>query len=131
MIRFRYAFRFGAVLLLAFLAPWQVGSSDAEERNMMPGKTLMTFCSGKYDTDVGVCSGYIMAVAEAMAQKQGLYGQKACGHDGIKAQQLVDLVKLDIGDHPDLEKQPAGPMVAGIIARSFPCYADYEPAAGQ
>lgn len=130
MIRFRRAFRFGTVLLLAYLAPWQVGSSDAAQ-NVMAGQTLMTFCNGKYDTDQGVCSGYVMAIAEAMTQGQDVYGQRSCGHDGIKAQQLVDLVKMEIGENPDLQKQPAGAMIATVMSRSFPCYGNFEPAAGQ
>jgi hypothetical protein len=97
----------------------------------MDGQTLMTFCSGKFDTDFGICSGYVMAVAEMMMSGQAAYGQRSCGHDGIKAQQLVDLVRMDVSEDADVARKSAGPMVATILSKSFPCYDALEPAAGQ
>ena len=128
----RHTLRFTAVLLLSLLAPWQVPHSGAEvlPQDALGGKTLMTFCTGKSDVDSGVCSGYIMAVAEAMSGGQAMYGQKACNLDGIKAQQLSDLVRMDLAENPTIQTLKAGPMVAAIMAKSFPCYNDYAPAAG-
>ena len=130
----RHVIRFMLVLPLAYLAPGQVSISgaagEALPQDMLGGRTLMTFCGGKTDTDAGVCNGYILGVAEAMLAGQTVYGTRSCNHDGIKAQQLVDLVRMDLSENPDLQKQKAGPMVAGILAKEFPCYNDYTPAAG-
>lgn len=132
MRHFRHILRFTAVLLFGLLAPWQVPHSGAEvlPQDALGGKTLMTFCTGKTDVDSGVCSGYIMAVAEAMSGGQAMYGQKACNLDGIKAQQLSDLVRMDIAENPAIRTMKAGPMVAAVMSKSFPCYNDYAPAAG-
>lgn len=132
MRHIRHTLRFIAVLLLSLLAPWQVPHSGAEvlPQDALGGKTLMTFCTGKSDVDSGVCSGYIMAVAEAMSGGQAMYGQKACNLDGIKAQQLSDLVRMDIAGNPAIQTMKAGPMIAAIMSKSFPCYNDYAPASG-
>ncbi|MGZ9109196.1 MAG: Rap1a/Tai family immunity protein [Micavibrio sp.] len=129
----RHALHFIVILLAVFLWPGQIPLSDANDgfsRDLIGGKTFMVFCKGKHDTDLGVCNGYIMAVAEAMTSEQPVFGQRACGHAGIKAQQLVDLVRMDLAENADLSNHPAGVMVASILARQFPCYDNYEPAAG-
>ena len=133
MHSFRHAFRFMIVLLLAYLALGSIVPSDAKDgfsRELIAGKTLLTFCSGQYDTDLGICNGYIMAVAEAMTSEAPVFGQRACGHAGIKAQQLVELVRMEAGEMPQIQTQPAGVMVASVLAHAFPCYDDYEPASG-
>lgn len=132
----RHALHFTVFAAAVFFWPGALPPSDAKDgqaahfsRELMAGQTLMNFCAGKYDTDAGLCSGYIMAVAEAMTTGQPIFGQRACGHAGIKAQQLVDLVRLDIADRPDLGAQPAGVMVASILAAQFPCQDSYRAAA--
>lgn len=132
MRHIRHTLRFTAVLVFSLLTPWQVSHSGAEvlPQDTLGGKTLMTFCTGKTDVDSGVCSGYIMAIAEAMSGGQAMYGQKACNLDGIKAQQLSDLVRMDISENSNIQTMKAGPMVAAVMAKSFPCYNDYAPAAG-
>lgn len=128
MPRFRHVFRFFLIAAAAFFGFGHVAFSSAGRG--MDAQTLMTFCSGKFDTDFGICSGYISAVAEAMLDGNALYGARACGHDGVKAQQLVDLVRMDFSEDDALRRQSAGEMVAGILARSFPCYDNISPAAG-
>lgn len=129
MRAFRHAFRFLLIATAVFFGFGQAAFSGPEKG--IDGQTLMTFCSGKYDTDFGICSGYVMAIAEAMMAGETVYGQRSCGHDGIKAQQLVDLVRMDVGEENSITRQGAGPMVANILARSFPCHDLLEPAAGQ
>lgn len=128
----RHALHFIIVTLVVFFWPGALPPSDAKDgfsRELMAGQTLMVFCNSKHDTDVGLCNGYIMAVAEAMTTNQPVFGQRACGHEGIKAQQLVDLVRLDLTDRPDLGTQPAGVMVASVLAGQFPCPDTYRSAA--
>lgn len=137
----RHFFRFILVSLLAFFSPAQIQISgaapgsktmptEAMSAETMHGDTLMTYCAGQYDVDLGICTGYILAIAETMVTGQASFGQHACGHDGIKAQQLVDLVRLELGQQPDLKNQPAGVMVANVLASAFPCLDDLAPAAG-
>lgn len=129
----RHLFRFLVILSLAYLAPGAVVKSDAKDgysRELIAGQTLLNFCSGRYDTDLGVCNGYIMAVAEAMTSEQPVFGQRACGHAGVKAQQLVELVRMEAGEMPQMQTLPAGVMVASVLSHAFPCYDQYEPAAG-
>ncbi len=132
MRAFRYVVRFMLIATAVFFGFGQAAFSGAGQgvARGIDGRTLMTFCSGKYDTDLGVCSGYIMAVAEAMMAGERVYGQRSCGHDGIKAQQLVDLVRMDVGENDSITRQGAGTMVADILARSFPCYDSLTPSAG-
>lgn len=123
MSRFRHALRFTIILCLAFFCVGQIKVSDANaSRDSLHGTTLATYCAGKFDVDAGVCTGYILAISEALIQGSTVFGYKACGHDVIKGQQLVDIVKFDLSENPDQVNQPAGAMVAGILSRSFPCY---------
>jgi hypothetical protein len=127
----RHALHFIVLTLAVFFWPGALPPSDAKDgfsRELMAGKTLMVFCNSKHDTDVGLCNGYIMAIAEAMTTNLPVFGQRACGHEGIKAQQLVDLVRLDLTDRPDLGAQPAGVMVASVLAGQFPCTNPYRAA---
>lgn len=129
----RHLFHFTIILSIAYLAPGVVVSSDAKDgysRELIAGQTLLTFCSGRFDTDLGICNGYIMAVAEAMTSEQPVFGQRACGHAGVKAQQLVELVRMEAGEMPQMQTLPAGVMVASVLSHAFPCYDQYEPAAG-
>jgi hypothetical protein len=129
----RHIFRFTIVLLAALLAPGQIALSGVNEtipQDNLGGKTLMTFCDGKTDTDAGICNGYILGIAEAMTAGQMMYGQKSCNTDGIKAQQLSDLIRMTLDENPKLQSQKAGPMVAGVLAKAYPCYDDYAPASG-
>ena len=88
----------------------------------------MQYCRSSYDTDIGLCSGYVMAVAETMHGGRAVMGRRACGHEGIKAQQLVDLVRVEAGNNPNLIHQGAGMMVAHILSTAFRCY-DAPPSA--
>ena len=129
--RIRTLSRFLVIMILTLLGPGHITLSGASPgADVLYGDTLMSYCAGGTDTDLGLCSGYIMAVAESMADGQFSFGHRSCGHDAIRAQQLVDLVKIEVSEHPDMKVMPAGVMVAGILARSFPCYGDISPAAG-
>jgi hypothetical protein len=116
-MRFRSLLRFCLVAGLVYFSPMHLRASDAQgfddSRDQLHGSILSAYCKGPTDIDAGVCAGYILALAEAMLGGQRLYGQRACGHDGIRAQQLVDLVRVD-----------------RIMAQSFPCFDDIAPAAG-
>lgn len=138
MRHFRHVFQFILVLLSVFFAPGQLGlsgenasaSAASVVHELIGGQTLVTFCASRADVDLGICNGYIMAIAEAMTGRQTVFGQQACGHDGIKADQLVELVKLDIHDNPSIRRQKAGPMVAQILAKNFPCGDAYDSSVG-
>lgn len=130
---FRHVFRFVMIAGIVFFGSGQIAVSSGQERGL-DGQTLVTFCTGKFDTDFGVCSGYVMAVAEMMMRGNPAYGRHACGHDGIKAQQLVDLVRMEVSENRDLVRQQAGPLVAHVLAQSFPCDGvthGLEPASGE
>lgn len=127
MRTFRHAFRFWIVAFLVYFG----GIQGAVSGNGMDGRTLMTFCNGKFDTDFGICSGYITAISEVMLSGHAVQGYRACDHDGIRAQQLVDLIRLDIGENAAMQNQSATRMVAAILADAFPCMNDYEPASGE
>jgi len=115
-------FRFLIISGLVYFSPIHIGLSGAQEsRDALHGSILAEYCRGHTDIDVGICTGYILAVAEAMLSGREAYGHRACGHDGVRAQQLVDLVRLDLGRNRDLTAQPAGTMVAQILAGSYQC----------
>ncbi len=119
--------RGGLFIFLSVLAVGIAPFSGARGADALHASALMQYCRSTYDTDIGLCSGYIMAVAEMMQGGRSVMGRRACGHEGIKAQQLVDLVRVEAGNKPDLVHQGAGMMVVHILSTAFRCY-DAPPA---
>ncbi len=69
----------------------------------------------------GTCSGYLMGVADMMAQQEWPYPTKACFPDEVVRGQLIAIVKKYISNHPDLLQSPALDIVAAAFAHAFPC----------
>jgi len=69
----------------------------------------------------GSCSGYLMAVADMMAQQEWPYPTKACFPDEVVRGQLIAIVKKYISNHPDQLQSPALDIAAAAFAQAFPC----------
>ena len=69
----------------------------------------------------GNCSGYLMGVADMMAQPEWPYPTKACFPDEVGRGQLIAIVKKYIANHPGQLQDPALAVVAAALAQAFPC----------
>jgi len=69
----------------------------------------------------GSCSGYLMGIADMMAQQEWPYPTKACFPDEVVRGQLIAIVKKYISNHPDQLQAPALHIAAAALAQAFPC----------
>lgn len=84
------------------------------------GSDLNNLCHSHYDTDYGLCAGYVTGIADVMLQ-QDVYGASACGHRNVKSEQLIALVNRYLENNPKAHSIPARDVVSLTLARAFPC----------
>ena len=86
------------------------------------GSDLARDCSASQNYfSYGSCSGYLMGVADMMAQPEWPYPTKACLPDEVGRGQLVAIVKKYIASHPNKLQDPALDIVPTALAQAFPC----------
>lgn len=106
-----------ALLALCLGIPAQAALAKSAE--FLAGDLSM-MCTSTSDVDFGYCAGYISAHADQMLT-DAVYGLRACNHQKVRSQQLVDTFNNYIELFPESKKNPAGKTVAAAIARAFPC----------
>jgi hypothetical protein len=82
---------------------------------------LGELCNSEYDTDYGLCAGYVTAIADVMLQ-QDIYGTSACNHKNVKSEQLIALTKRYLESNPEVAQTPARDVVSLALSRAFPCH---------
>jgi Rap1a immunity proteins len=86
------------------------------------GSDLARDCSASQNYfSYGSCSGYLMGVADMMAQPEWPYPKKACFPEEVLRGQLIAIVKKYIANHADQLQEPALDIVAAALAQAFPC----------
>lgn len=107
----------------------QTGSASQTTEYQIPqgteayltGYELQTYCASSYDTDFGYCAGYVTGVSDLMFE-HNLYGLSACHNQHIRSQQLVDLVRTYMKQHPDDLGGNARFVVAQALSSGYPCF---------
>jgi hypothetical protein len=92
------------------------------------GNNLYTDCTAantRVSTDqwlvAGVCIGYVTAIMDALSSGNSVNGFKACVPTNADMNQMVDIVKNFIRDHPEKRHLVATGLVAEAFAQAFPC----------
>lgn len=86
----------------------------------LPGRDFVQYCKGAYDVDYGLCTGYVLALADLM-RVQELYGYRACLGRAVRSQQLTDIVIAYTRRDSDQNHRPASLIVAEALSQAFPC----------
>jgi len=123
----------GLVLAGAFFISvvGMLGSQARADNLLFDGNQLYEWCRGsgadedeglKEDEGLrmvsrGLCTGYIGGVADTLANA----GTYTCLEKGTKLEQLIDLVKGYLTDHPDSRDWPAASVVKTAIMEKSPC----------
>jgi len=94
--------------------------SAAAAKTYMTGQELRKMCSSRFNTDYGMCAGFVTGVADVLLQ-QKVDGIKACHMTSVKTQQLMTLVTKYIDRHPDMLSKSARYAVAKALENSFFC----------
>lgn len=76
---------------------------------------LQSLCSSTYDIDVGLCSGYLMGVADSLQQ-----AKQACLSPQIGPETLTTNIRRAWEQNPD-QPRDALQSVQDILQSRFPC----------
>ncbi|HTS53645.1 MAG TPA: Rap1a/Tai family immunity protein [Burkholderiales bacterium] len=88
----------------------------------LTGNDLVRDCSNSQNYfSYGSCAGYVMGVADMMAQPEWPYPTKACFPEQAERGQLVAIVKKYLAKHPEQLHDDALGIVASAFAQAFPC----------
>jgi Rap1a immunity proteins len=106
-------------LLLAAGTMQEAGASHA----WRTGNDLARDCSTSQNYySYGSCAGYLMGVADMMAQPEWPYpSARACFPDQAEGGQLIAIVKKYLAKHPEQLDDGAFRLVANALALAFPC----------
>ena len=114
----RYLFIFTLVLFFC-------GDASAQIKPNAPyhftAQQLADWCNSDYDTEYGICAGYLTAVADIMLQ-QDVHGISACNHKAVKSEQLIKLYTQYLQNNVAHGARPARDVVAEALSRAFPCF---------
>jgi hypothetical protein len=82
------------------------------------GDNLLALCLGK---EVGICLGYVEAVADAMSEKSLGKPTRICVPGDVTGQRILHVVISFLLANPSMRHSSASPMVAAALAETFPC----------
>jgi hypothetical protein len=111
-----------AVLLVGPAATPPVHATDVFET----GNDLLEKCQRQsHDFENGVCLGFIVGVADAIAAvrpRGGMVGGwRACPASDVTSGQVRDVVVGFLTGHPELTHRGAATLAAHALAEAFPC----------
>jgi hypothetical protein len=109
-----------AILVAVALSCLLVGGADAA--SYFDGDKLFDECQVPFDPrgagleSVGLCEGYVLGVVDTLAERDPI-----CLSEGVRASQVVDVVKLWLRDHPEKRHLAASDLVTTALKEKFPC----------
>jgi len=114
---------FVVIASLYFFAPAQ-----AEIRNA-DGNIVSTWCAtnanreriGDFAMQAGSCFGYLSSIIDIQSSGGAVNGKRACIPQNADMNQMVDLFKNYVRDHPDRRHLLAANLAAEAFALAFPC----------
>jgi hypothetical protein len=104
------------------------GVSQAQIRNV-DGNMLSSWCTananrerlGDVAMQGGACVGYLSSIIDIQTSGSVVNGKKACVPLNADMNQIVDLFKNYVRDHPERRHLLAANLAAEAFALAFPC----------
>lgn len=128
--------RFIALLVIAFFVTSVAGSGPAPttSRKIETVSDFLDICK-TIDDDTqsvaetfksGYCSGWAMGVIEGVSLSEAQHqiprgAQLVCVPDGNSPNQMVQIVRKYVSDHPEKEHVPMTMIATQALAGAFPC----------
>jgi hypothetical protein len=97
------------------------GGAEAVEGTVRDGNMLFDVCQNGKPVPaleafkMGMCVGFVTGVSDT------LYGTTVCGPENVSVQQMVDVVKLYLTNHPERRHLAARDLAANALTEAFPC----------
>jgi hypothetical protein len=107
------------LILLTFLALFPA-LAQAQVQTPMSAHALQKMCDSRYDIDVGICAGYITAIAE-MVQQESSPGRRVCLSPAISPQTLMEHVQKYWAANPPNTQDLASFNVDQALRDRFRC----------
>jgi Rap1a immunity proteins len=88
------------------------------------GNNLLAWCVSASRTERGLCHGYILGIADAMAESNSLGRVAACIPGPVRTGspgRLYQLAQQFLALHPEKRRLSASSLVANALADAFPC----------
>ena len=105
------------LILLRLLAP----PATSEPLGILNGNQLYETCTGNETLEM-FCIGFIVGVSDAMGLAKGNLGEwTACVPTAATAEQLQDVAKKMLVQHPERRHHFAADLVARAVAEAYPC----------
>lgn len=104
-----------ALFILSFAVP-----AMAQNTTPMTAVALQNLCNSKYDIDVGICAGYIAAVADTVMQDSTPH-RRVCLSPAVGPQILMDHVQKYWTDAPPAPQDLASYSVDSALRDRFRC----------
>jgi Rap1a immunity proteins len=116
------------IVLLAIIVWLLPGISQAEIRNF-DGNTLSNLCKTNANRDTpselamqaGACLGYLSSIIDIQTTGGAVIGRRACIPANADMNQIVDLFKNYVREHPERRHLLAANLAAEAFALAFPC----------
>ena len=110
----------GRTRLVAMATAVTLACLPTAARADMTGNDLWRVCASKDARDNGLCYGYMTAIAEVIRQPAGLFGHHACLSDDTAIQQIVDVVKRYLDQHPEVRHYGSFGLLAPALSTKEP-----------
>ena len=101
-------------ILVAVVCLTGAGAHAENSIDFVDGNKLYEFCQ---DPVGNYCTGYVAGVAATSDR----YGYTFCLPNGVKDNQLSDVVSMWLRDHPEKRHKAAGFLVVEAMKEKFPC----------
>lgn len=106
---------FAALLLVG-------GHTTAQAQYLESGSSLLQHCRNSTGSFLdGVCAGFILGVADALASPGGVFGFRACRPPAATRGQLTEIVVKHLQGNPQQWHLSGASIAAQALARAFPC----------
>src|SRR5262245_8169732 len=83
------------------------------------GNELHDYCQQAVTSQI--CTGYIVGIADALADGATINGFRACFRSKMLVKQVEDVVKQWLQNHPQDRDYAAAGLVADALQGAFPC----------
>jgi hypothetical protein len=112
--------RFWAIV---FLTATLFGSQDsALAAAFKTGSSLKSNCDDTIiDFSAGLCTGFIVGVADVMGDGNEINGFRACVPDNVIVNQVVNVARQYLARNPAQRHFSAASLVASALQEAFPC----------